>query len=68
MGNKVHLNPRVPLLLKNTAEKMKSLQMFQIKKIMPRTGQTFCDRQLYFHLKKTFVSEKTQKSELCHFS
>ena len=32
------------------------------------TIQTFCDHQLYFHVKKFFVSEKTQKSELCHFS
>ncbi len=30
-----------PFWLKNTAEKMTSLQMSRIKKIMPRTGQTF---------------------------
>ena len=29
---------------------------------------TFWDCQLYFYVKKLFVSEKTQKSELCHFS
>ena len=28
----------------------------------------FWDRQLCFYVKKLFVSEKTQKSELCHFS
>ena len=42
--------------------------MCWIKKIMPRTGQTFWDRQLCFYVKKLFVSEKTQKNELCHFS
>ena len=31
----------LPFWLKNTAEKMTSLQMCQIKKITPRTGQTF---------------------------
>ena len=31
----------VPFWLKNTAEKMTSLQMCRIKKITPRTGQTF---------------------------
>ena len=58
----------LPFWLKNTAEKMTSLQMCRIKKITPRTGQTFWDRQLCFYVKKLFVSEKTQKSELCHFS
>ena len=57
-----------PFWLKNTAEKMTSLQMCLIKKITPRTGQTFWDRQLCFYVKKLFVSEKTQKNELCHFS
>ena len=42
--------------------------MHRIKKITPRTEQTFRDRQLCFYVKKLFVSEKTQKSELCHFS
>ena len=42
--------------------------MHQIKKITPRSEQTFRDRQLCFYVKKLFVSEKTQKSELCHFS
>ena len=32
------------------------------------TLKTFWDRQLCFYVKKLFVSEKTQKSELCHFS
>ena len=58
----------LPFWLKNTAEKMTSLQMCRIKKITPRTGQTFWDRQLCFYVKKLFVSEKTQKNELCHFS
>ena len=58
----------VPFWLKNTAEKMTSLQMCLIKKITPRIGQTFGDRQLCFYVKKLFVSEKTRKSELCHFS
>ena len=56
-----------PVFLKNTAEKTTSLQICRIKKITPRTGQTFWDRQLCFYIKKLFVSEKTQKSELCHF-
>ena len=38
------------------------------QKITTRTGQTFWDRQLCFYVKKSFVSEKTQKNELCHFS
>ena len=49
-------------------EKMTSLQMCRIKKITPCSIQTFWDRQLCFYVKKLFVSEKTQKSELCHFS
>ena len=57
-----------PLWLKNTTEKLTSLQMCRIKKITPRTGQTFWDRQLCFYVKKLFVSKKTQKNELCHFS
>ena len=32
------------------------------------TLKTFWDRQLCFYVKKLFVSKKTQKSELCHFS
>ena len=32
------------------------------------TLKTFWDRQLCFYVEKLFVSEKTQKSELCHFS
>ena len=47
---------------------MTSLQMCQIKKITLRSEQTFWDRQLCFYVKKLFVSEKTQKNELCHFS
>ena len=43
-------------------------KMHQIKKITPRFEQTFRDRQLCFYVKKLFVSEKTQKSELFHFS
>ena len=42
--------------------------MHRIKKIMPNIEQTFRDRQLCFYVKKLLVSEKTQKSELCHFS
>ena len=42
--------------------------MCRIKKITPRTEQTFWDRQLCFYVKKLFVSEKTRKSELFHFS
>ena len=42
--------------------------MCWIKKITPPSLQTFWDRQLCFYVKKLFVSEKTQKSELCHFS
>ena len=49
-------------------EKMTSLQMCRIKKITPCSLQIFWDRQLCFYVKKIFVSEKTQKSELCHFS
>ena len=49
-------------------EKMTSLQMCRIKKITPCSIQTFWDRQLCFYVKKLFVSEKTQKNELCHFS
>ena len=49
-------------------EKMTSLQMCRIKKITPCSIQTFWDRQLCFYVKKLFVSEKTQKSELFHFS
>ena len=49
-------------------EKMTSLQMCRIKKITPCSIQTFWDCQLCFYVKKLFVSEKTQKSELCHFS
>ena len=49
-------------------EKMTSLQMCRIKKIMPRAGQTFWDRQLCFYVEKIFVSEKTKKNELFHFS
>ena len=41
--------------------------MHQIKKITLRTEQTFRDRQLCFYVKKLFVSEKAQKSELFHF-
>ena len=52
----------------STAEKIASLQMCGIKKITPRIGQTFLDRQLCFYVKKLFVSEKTEKNELCHFS
>ena len=54
----------VPFWLKNTAEKMTSLQMCQIKKITLRSQQTFWDRQLCFYVKKLFVIEKKQKSEL----
>ena len=57
-----------PVFLKNTAEKTTTLQICRIKKITLRTGQTSWDRQLCFYVKKLFVSEKTQKSELCHFS
>ena len=32
-----------------------------VKKIMPRTGQTFWDRQLCFYVKKSFVSKKHGK-------
>ena len=32
------------------------------------TLKTFRDRQLCFYVKKLFVSEKTQKNELYHFS
>ena len=53
----------VPFWLKNTAEKMTSLQMCLIKKITPHTGQTFWDRQLCFYVKKLFISEKPQKNE-----
>ena len=49
-------------------EKTTSLQICRIKKVTPRTRQTFWDRQLCFYVKKLFVSEKTRKSELCHFS
>ena len=59
---------RLPFWQKNSAEKMTSLQMCRIRKITPRTGQTFWDRQLCFYVKKLFISEKTQKNELCHFS
>ena len=41
MGNANHQNCRPPPLAKNTAEKMTSPQMCQIKKITPCTGQTF---------------------------
>ena len=55
-------------------EKMTSLQMCQIKKIMPCSVQTFWDCQLCFYVKKIFVSEKTKKKwalsffkgNLCH--
>ena len=59
---------KVPDVAPSTVEKMRSLQMCRIKKITPLTEQTFQDRQLCFYVKKLFVSEKTQKSELCHFS
>ena len=59
---------KVPDVAPSTAEEMTSLQICRIKKITPRTEQTFRDRQLCFYVKKLFVSEKTQKSELCHFS
>jgi len=42
--------------------------MCWIKKITPRTEQTFWDRQLCFYVKNLFISEKPQKNELCHFS
>ena len=58
----------VPDVAPSTVEKMRSLQMCRIKKITPPDLQTFWDRQLCFYVKKLFVSEKTQKSELCHFS
>ena len=48
MGNANHQNPRPPPWLKNTAEKMTSLQICRIKKMTPRTGQTFRDHQLCF--------------------
>ena len=41
---------------------------YRIKKIKPHAEQTFRDRQLCFYVRKLVVSEKTQKSELCHFS
>ena len=53
---------------KSTRWRWAQSKMHQIKKITPRTEQTFRDRQLCFYVKKLFVSEKTQKSELCHFS
>ena len=49
-------------------EKMTSLQMHQIKKITLCSKQTFWDHQLCFYIKKSFVSEKTEKNELSHFS
>ena len=53
---------------KSTRWRWAQSKMHRIKKITPRTEQTFRDRQLCFYVKKLFVSEKTQKSELCHFS
>ena len=42
--------------------------MCRIKKITPRTEQTFWDRQLCFYVKKLFVSEKnTEKWTLSLF-
>ena len=51
----------LPPWLKNTAEKMTSLQMCRIKKITPHTGQTFLDRQLCFYVKKYLLVKKHQK-------
>ena len=67
-AQKIDLLLKVPDVAPSTAEKMTSLQMCWIKKIPPRTVQTFWDRQLCFYVKKLFVSEKTQKSEffICH--
>ena len=66
-AQKIDLLLKVPDVAPSTAEKMTSLQICWIKKLTPRTLQTFWDRQLCFYVKKLFVSEKTQRSELCHF-
>ena len=67
-AQKIDLLIKVPDVAPSTVEKMRSLQMCRINKITPPSVQTFWDRQLCFYVKKLFVSEKTQKSELCHFS
>ena len=67
-AQKIDLLLKVPDVAPSTAEKITSLQIRRIKKLTPRALQTFCDRQLCFYVKKLYVSEKTQKSELCHFS
>ena len=51
----------VPDLVPSTIEKMRSLQMCQIKKITPTSLQTFWDRQLCFYVKKLFVVKKPRK-------
>ena len=43
-------------------------KLHQIKNVATLTLKPFWEHQLCFHVKKLFVSEKTQKSELCHFS
>ena len=67
-AQKIDLLVKVPDVVPSTDEKMRSLQMRQIKNITPPCLQTFRDRQLCFYVKKIFVIEKTQKSELCHSS
>ena len=59
---------KVPDVTPSTVKKMRSLKTCRIKKIRAPSEQTFWDRQLCFYVKKLFVSEKTEKSELCHFS
>ena len=67
-AQKIDLLIKVPDVAPSTVKKMRSLQMCRIKKITSPSLQTFWDRQLCFYVKKLFVSEKTPKSELCHFS
>ena len=56
-----------PLWLKNTTEKLTSLQMCRIKKITPRTGQTFWDPQLCFYVKKYLLVKKHRKMNFVIF-
>ena len=51
---------QIALAMVKNASNQKSDSTFTLK--------TFLDRQLCFYVKKLFVSEKTQKSELFHFS
>ena len=57
-AQKIDLLIKVPDVAPSTVEKMRSLQICRIKKIMPSSEQSFWDRQLCFYVKKYLLVKK----------